>query len=251
MKIPGAETRLRRVGKIQKTSSLMRNLIWAAILTLTPSTQSHSQELPNVCAYFDDGTRLVTFTVRMQLEQTHVEFKVPENFIEGRGRRRDGIVTTARLFTVDAHTFEPLTRQQQGDLNKAGKLNGLNFLIQDVIPESDLANGIIAAATLMPRKLVDFDSYETAPYGFDLLEVQIPRTDRREVFVGTVPQASGRDIISCNTLNGTSQVPLCSHYFRSSSNVDVNASYRRTELARWHELRNQIEGFLLCSTNKE
>jgi hypothetical protein len=56
-------------------------------------------------------------------------------------------------------------------------------------------------------------------------------------------------VIECtSTLDPTSQNPRCRQSFRAAG-LDVQLSYRRTELAHWREFQAQVTAFLTCATS--
>jgi hypothetical protein len=43
--------------------------------------------------------------------------------------------------------------------------------------------------------------------------------------------------------------PVCEHWFRAAG-MDVDLSYRRTELPNWQALQEDVTTFLICATRK-
>jgi hypothetical protein len=73
---------------------------------------------------------------------------------------------------------------------------------------------------------------------------------REDVFIDPANHAAMATVISCDsTLDATLMSPGCRQSFRAAG-LDVQLSFRRTELARWREVQAQVTAFLTCATSK-
>jgi hypothetical protein len=211
------------------------------------------------CAHFATGVERIDFFIDMPLEQRLVPLSVPKNYLEDRWDHQNGAEHTAQLFRVFIDTFEPVTRQETGRLNREGVRNWMTFLIHDSVDYKSLASIHLRQADPGAESrdsaslFSELENYEFEKSSYDLLRA-IPRgpDPQRDFFVtlggGDVPNT----IISCSKPREVGFAG-CKHFARLNS-LDASISYRRTELSNWQTIQDNVSEFLGCAVefhNKE
>jgi hypothetical protein len=235
-----------------------RRFVSVAILTVVASAAS--AEIPHTpipddldpCFAFTDDASYVNHTIVMQLEHREVKMRVPIDYFEDRWDRKDGFRDTAQLFRVEIGSFLPVTRPQTAERNKKGIRNWFTFLVSDYIPMDKLAP-LQAELSIRggdyDRPLAD---YERMPGPFGLQEIRSPSVQSKHKFDKNIYldfDVNGKltTVLNCRA-PGTVLVPGCDQFFEAAG-LDVEMSFRRTELVNWKRLQTDVTRFLTCATS--
>ncbi len=208
-------------------------------------------EAAQACHAFTPDAEYVETTVVRQLEGGEVTLRVPEQYFEDVWDRRGGFRDTAQLFTVEIGTFNPITRREEGERNRQGIWNWMHFVVSDNAPLPQLAANA-AEPFQVPNPPITSYAMRPGEHGLTWLDTPFAsdKADAREdVFIDPPDYKAMATVIECtSTLDLGSQNPRCQQGFRAAG-LDVQLSYRRTELTHWREVQAQVTAFLTCATS--
>lgn len=203
------------------------------------------------CAAFTPDADYIEQALIMQLEGREIGLRIPRVFLEDVWDLRPGFKDTAQLFQVEIGSFIPVSRAETGSRNKRGIWNWMHFVITDWIPLEEIAEYGVEKDVITLRVAPTFPDLTrgAGPYGL----VALGRGDglplpphQREVFVNLSPNGDLNAVLTCDTPQ-RANYPICLHYFRASG-MDVELSYRRTELPNWQALQDDVTAFAGCLT---
>ncbi len=228
------------------------------LLSTAVAAESISTPLPESrapCAAFAVDAEYVSQFLVMDLEGGNVPLRIPIQFLEDFWDHKQGFADTAQLFRVEIGTFQPVSRKESGRRNKEGIWNWITFVVKDVLPLERLA--VLSAeswsAVIGGDQARRLESYAPSPGPFGLAEIRSdapqPTSDfRTNTFIAQSNDGVLAAVLSCNAL-GSFPFPGCQHWFRAAG-MDVELSYRRTELPNWKALQEDVTTFLICATRK-
>ncbi len=203
------------------------------------------------CHAFTPGAEYTDSTVVRQLEGGEVTLRVPAEYFEDLWDRRGGFRDTAQLFRVEIGTFEPVSRRETGERNRQGIWNWMPFVVGDLVPLPQIA-AITAEPFVIPNPPVTSYAMRPGEHGLTWLDTPFAsdKADARDdVFIDPADHATMATVISCDSpLDPALLSPGCRQSFRAAG-LDVQLSFRRTELARWREFQAQVTAFLTCATS--
>ena len=205
------------------------------------------------CAAFTPEADYINQTLVMQLEGREIGLRVPRVFLEDVWDLRSGFSDTAQLFQVEIGSFLPVTRAETGRRNKRGIWNWMHFVISDKIPLDKLAvlSAELGSAVIGGDNTRDLESYAPQPGPFGLAEIrsdapQPTRSFRTNTYISRSADGTLSAVLSCN-VPGSVMNPVCQHWFRAAG-MDIELSYRRTELPNWLALQEDVNAFAGCLT---
>ena len=186
-------------------------------------------------------------TIVNRIEGTELELAIPIRYLEDRWDRQQNARHEAQLFRVTLDTFEPVSRHEAGEQNKRGIQNRMVILISDVVPIDELAAQRLGFASPGAARQ-PLDAYSNRPGPDGLLEV-VPLSDRitHNVYVNYSADGELTTILAC-AVTGSVRNPRCHHSFRTED-LDIKASYPRTELPNWSILERNMRRFLSCAAS--
>ena len=230
----------------------------AATLALLVSTAATAEPIPlpttrAPCAAFAVDAEYVSRFLVMDLEGGNVPLRIPIQFLEDFWDHNQGFADTAQLFRVEIGTVQPVGRKESGRRNREGIWNWITFVIKDVLPLERLA--VLSAeswsAVIGGDQARRLESYAPSPGPFGLAEIRSdapqPTSDfRTNTYIAKSNDGVLTAVLSCNAL-GSVPYPGCQHWFRATG-MDVELSYRRTELPNWQALQEDVTAFAECLT---
>jgi hypothetical protein len=237
---------------------MIRHALFAVALTAIAAQAEVVRPTPvptdrDPCAAFTPEADYVDQTLIMQLEGREIALRVPRVFLEDVWDLRSGFTDTAQLFRVEIGSFTPVSLAETSRRNKRGIWNWMHFLISDNIPLEDLAvlSAELGSAVIGGDNTHDLESYAPQPGPFGLVEIrsnapQPTPSFRTNTYVFRSEDGTLSAVLSCN-VPGSVMYPVCLHWFRAAG-MDVQLSYRRTELPNWQALQDDVTAFAGCLT---
>lgn len=228
----------------------MRAILLAA--AILGATQAAAGSASDPCHAFTPDAAYVETTVIRQLEGGEVTLRVPEQYFEDAWDLAGSHTDTAQLFRVEISSFEPVTRRETSERNKQGIWNWMTFLVGDKVPLDQIAP--IKADLLLPGPEPDLSSYPRLPGPYNLVRIASARPDLPrpeldlDIYLFEPTDGAVEAVLSCDK-PGAQRFPVCEHFFRAAG-LDVQLSYRRTELPRWREFQAQVTAFLTCAISE-
>lgn len=206
--------------------------------------------------YFKDGP-VVEQTLFMHQEGARHRLRVPLAYLEDPWDRVQGGVHEAQLFRVTTDGFEPVTRKQSSMMMRAGNHGFYSFLLQDLIPLEDLLD--LELRLWARDKEKAFPDFETSPRRYfqevdrgNGLAQMVPVAGIvafRDMFVASAEDGRLDATFTCYQI-GAVAFPSCYENTRIQG-IDVQISYRRTELVHWKRLEQQVAAFVGCVTQDQ
>ena len=231
---------------------------FALLISTAVAAESISTPLPESrapCAAFTPEADYIEQTLIMQLEGREIGLRIPRVFLEDVWDLQPGFKDTAQLFRVEIGSFTPVSRAETGRRNKRGIWNWMTFTIGDKIPLDRLAvlYAELGSAVIGGDNSRDLASYTPMPGLFGLAEIrsdapQPTPSFRTNTDISRAADGTRSAVLSCS-FPGSVMNPVCEHWFRAAG-MDVDLSYRRTELPNWQALQEDVTTFLICATRK-
>ena len=231
--------------------ALTLGLVFGATDAFPQGTQLGEGSL-DPCRAFTPDAEYVETTVIRQLEGGEVTLRVPEQYFEDLWDQAGSFRDTAQLFVVEIGTFDPITRREEGERNRQGIWNWMHFVVADNVPLPQMA-AIAAEPFVIPNPPVATYAMRPGEHGLTWLNTPLASDKaepRDDVFIHPASYGAMMTVISCTSpLYPPSRNPRCQQSFRATG-LDVQLSYRRTELPRWREFQTQVTAFLTCATSE-
>ena len=226
----------------------------AAIAKPTSNTPTPLPENRDPYALFTEDATYISQTLIMQLEHRRVDLQVPVEFFEDPWDRKNGFADTAQLFRVEIGSFIPVSRPETGRRNKLNVWNWMDFLIGDKIPLEQLAEFNVERWINGFDPDQDFSTYarSVGPFGLaTILTVgKLPTKQfQTDTYLSESPETGLTAVLRCGVPGGP-PYPICQHWFRAAG-MDIELSYRRTELPNWQALQDDVTKFLTCATTSK
>ena len=225
-------------------------------LLLSTAATAEPTPLPTTrapCAAFTPEADYIEQTLIMQLEGREIGLRIPRVFLEDVWDLQPGFKDTAQLFRVEIGSFTPVSRAEAVRRNKRGIWNWMHFVITDWVPLDRLAvlSAESRSAVIGGNSTRDLDSYEPQPGPFGLTEIRSDAPQptphfRSNTYISRSNDGTLSAVLSCN-VPGSVMNPICLHWFRAAG-MDVELSYRRTELPNWQALQDDVTAFAQCLT---
>lgn len=231
---------------------------FALLISTAVAAESISTPLPESrvpCAAFTPEADYIEQTLIMDLEGREIALRIPRVFLEDVWDQRPGFKDTAQLFRVEIGSFTPVSRPETGRRNKRRIWNWMDFLITDWVPLDRIAvlSAESRSSVIGGNSARDLDSYAPAPGPFGLAEIrsdapQPTPSYRTNTYIFRSEDDTLSAVLSCNVPGpGSVMHPICLHWFRAAG-MDVQLTYRRTELPNWRALQDDVTAFLGCLT---
>ena len=245
----------RHIAALATTSAAFALLLsTAACAELSPTAPSPLPATRAPCAAFTPEADYIEQTLIMDLEGREIALRIPRVFLEDVWDQRPGFKDTAQLFRVEIGSFTPVSRPETGRRNKRRIWNWMDFLITDWVPLDRIAvlSAESRSSVIGGNSARDLDSYAPAPGPFGLAEIrsdapQPTPSFRTNTYVFRSEDDTLSAVLSCN-VPGSVMHPICLHWFRAAG-MDVQLTYRRTELPNWRALQDDVTAFAGCLTN--
>ena len=227
-------------------------LVMAAAAVAALGAHADADPAAVACHAFTGDADYVETTVIRQLEGGEVTLRVPREYFEDAWDLAGGFRDTAQLFAVEIGTFESITRREEGRRNRQGIWNWMHFVVADLVPLPQIA-AIAAEPFVIPNPPVTSYAMRPGEHGLTWLDTPFASDKaeaREDVFIDPADYGSMATVIECDsTLDRMSRNPRCQQNFRAAG-LDLQLSYRRTELARWREFQAQVTAFLTCAISE-
>ncbi len=203
------------------------------------------------CARFTPDATYVTSVIIMGQEGGKVNLRIPVDYFEDAWDQKDGVETTAQLFSVEIGSFDPVTRDDTLTKHQAGLMDYMVFTVEDLVSLKEIAEFRANSLAGLPEAPLASYTRRTAPS--KLTEIwQTVRTLRGvrdyDLYLSETDNELN-SVIACRA-PGTALNLGCDHFFRSAG-LDVTLDYQRSYLPYWQEIQSSIEQFLTCSTRQK
>lgn len=221
----------------------------AGVLPLAASAGPDSLEANgDPCYLFTYDAEYFEFDLRLQLrDDKTVHFSVPIDYIEDQWLYPFGGEITAKLFQVGTELFEPVSRLESHNRNKAGIWNWAHFTVQSLVPlEVLVLKNVRSASGELHESITDL---QLLPAEFDMLKVNHSlKTYSKTTYISKTVDGEITDVFLCSQLE-QGPFPICSQYFEYDD-ITVKVTFRQSELSNWQHLRSNLIQFLTCATSE-
>lgn len=197
----------------------------------------------DVCAAFTTETEFVEFDLWLQLQERPVHLRFPAKYVDDPRSYRAGDRRTTSYIRVDIDTFEPISRYQDHLRFKAGVYDKMGVLLSDRV---SLARQAPIDANLGSGKKQELEDYPERPGPAGLSQIMYDSL-RDETFIARDAKLDITDVFWCD-MEGSFRSPGCSQISKFFG-VNISATYRRTHLHDWRNIRSRIEAFLTCASS--